>query len=133
MMELGDSAFMVFVLIVRKGGTPPRVFWKKRLQSIENKGRGLKKERQESSRDGKRLEGKEIEEVEVGIRRAGADETKVRRTFTSHNRAGCRNCQYLKWILVFRDWAQESMAVLPEKARTPRGDPAIEPSIAVGR
>jgi hypothetical protein len=42
----------------------PRVFWEKRLQSIENKERGQKKERQESSRGGKRLEGKEIEEAE---------------------------------------------------------------------
>jgi hypothetical protein len=46
------------------GHTPPRVFWKKRLQSTENKERGQKKERQESSRGGKRLEGKEIEEGE---------------------------------------------------------------------
>ena len=43
---------------------PPRVFCRKSPQSIENKGRELGKERQESSRVRKRLEGKEIEEVE---------------------------------------------------------------------
>jgi len=46
------------------GIPPPRVFWKKRLQSIENKGQEREKERQESSRGGKRLEIKEIEETE---------------------------------------------------------------------
>jgi hypothetical protein len=35
------------------GDTPPPVIWKKSLQSIENKGKGLEKERQESSRGGK--------------------------------------------------------------------------------
>jgi len=40
------------------------VFWKKRLQGIENKRQGFEKERQESSRGGKALEGKGIEEVE---------------------------------------------------------------------
>ena len=42
----------------------PPVFCKKSLQDIENKGRELGKERQERSRVRKRLEGKEIEEVE---------------------------------------------------------------------
>jgi len=42
----------------------PRVFWEKSAQSIENKGREVEKERQESSRVRKRLEGKEIEDVE---------------------------------------------------------------------
>jgi hypothetical protein len=46
------------------GIPPPPVFLKKSLQSIENKGRELGKERQESLRGGKRLEGKEIEEAE---------------------------------------------------------------------
>ena len=31
-------------------GTPPRVFWEKRLQAIENKGRALKKETEEAAR-----------------------------------------------------------------------------------
>src|SRR5258708_15732907 len=43
----------------------PRVFWEKSAQSVENKGREVGKERQESSRVRKRLEGKEIEEVEL--------------------------------------------------------------------
>jgi hypothetical protein len=42
------------------GHTPPRVFWKKRLQSIENKGRELRKERQETSRGGNELISQEI-------------------------------------------------------------------------
>jgi len=42
----------------------PPVFCKKSLQNIENKGRELGKERQERSGVRKRLEGKEIEEVE---------------------------------------------------------------------
>jgi hypothetical protein len=49
---------------VRDGATPPREFWEKRLQSIENKGAKCEKEREESSRGGKRMEGKEIEEGE---------------------------------------------------------------------
>ena len=36
------------------GGTPPPVFWKKRLQSIENKGQEREKERQESSQEAAR-------------------------------------------------------------------------------
>jgi hypothetical protein len=57
------------------------VFWKKRLQSVENKEEEREKERQESSlrgsgyiRGGKRLEVKEIREVEEAEdwkRRAG--------------------------------------------------------------
>src|SRR5579859_442991 len=44
-------------------GMPPPVFSQKRPQTIENKGRGHEKERQESSRGGKRKEVKEIEEA----------------------------------------------------------------------
>jgi hypothetical protein len=43
---------------------PPPVFCKKSPQEVENKGREVGKERQESSRVRKRLEGKEIERVE---------------------------------------------------------------------
>jgi hypothetical protein len=32
------------------GVPPPRVFWEKRLQAIENKGRALKKETKEAAR-----------------------------------------------------------------------------------
>jgi len=32
------------------GGTPPRVFWEKRLQAIENKGWVLQKESEEAAR-----------------------------------------------------------------------------------
>ncbi len=91
----------------------PRVFWEKSPQSIENKGRELGKERQESSRVRKRLEGKEIEEVEVlkELRRGvllglGAGKTKLRRVFTRYDRTDYRSCQYLNWVPVFRDWAQ---------------------------
>ncbi len=99
---------------MRDGDTPhPRVFWEKSAQSIENKGREVGKERQESSRVRKRLEVKEIGEVEevkefkrgVLLGR-GAGETKVRRVFTSYDRTDYRSCQYLYWVLVFRDWAQ---------------------------
>jgi hypothetical protein len=31
--------------------TPTRVFWEKRLQAVENKGRELQKEKQEAARD----------------------------------------------------------------------------------
>jgi hypothetical protein len=93
----------------------PRVFWEKSPQSIENKGREVGKERQESSRVRKRLEGKEIEEVEerkeVGkevLLGRGAGETKLRRVFTSDDRTDCRSCQSIKWVLVFRDWAQKA-------------------------
>ena len=41
---------------------PPRVFWQKRLQAIENKGNDLQKERQESLRGGKTLRRKELAE-----------------------------------------------------------------------
>jgi hypothetical protein len=44
---------------VRDGDTLLPVFWKKSLQGIENKGRELGKKRQESSRGGKVLQGKE--------------------------------------------------------------------------
>ncbi len=43
---------------------PPRVFWEKSAEVIENKGREPEKERQESLRVRKRKEVKEIEEVE---------------------------------------------------------------------
>ena len=95
--------------------TPPGVF-EKSAQSIENKGREVEKERQESSRVRKRLEGKEIEEVELmkeftrGAWLAwGAGETMAKRVFTSDDRADCRSCQYLNWVPVFRDWAQSSV------------------------
>src|SRR5260370_3320447 len=87
----------------------PRVCWETSAQSIENKGREVEKERQESSRVRKRLEGKEIEEIEVvkEFRRAvlvgrGAGETMVRQVFTSDARTDYRSCQYLNWVLVFR-------------------------------
>ena len=44
------------------GHAHPRVFWEKRLQSIENKRQEREKERQESSRGGNGLEAKEIQE-----------------------------------------------------------------------
>ena len=98
------------------GYPTPRVFWEKSAQSIENKGREVGKERQESSRVRKRLEGKEIEEVELMkefTRGAwlgwGAGETMRRRVFTSDDRTDYRSCQYLNWVLVFRDWAQSSV------------------------
>jgi hypothetical protein len=66
------------------------VFWEKSVQSIENKGRKVGKERQESSRVRKRLEGKEIEEVELmkEFKRGawlgcGAGETMAKRVCTS--------------------------------------------------
>jgi hypothetical protein len=89
------------------------VFCEKSAQSIENKGREVEKERQESSRVRKGLEGKGIEEVgevrEFRIRRLlgrGAGETMVWRVFTSYDRADYRSCQYLYWVLIFTDWAQ---------------------------
>ena len=48
--------------------TPPRVFWKKSAQAIENKGRESKKERQEVLRGGKSLMGRGLE----GARRNGS-------------------------------------------------------------
>ena len=78
------------------------MFWEKSAQSIENKGREVEKERQESSRVRKRLEGKGIEEVELmkGFKRGAllgrdAGETKVRRVFTSYDRTDYRSCQYI--------------------------------------
>src|SRR5713226_3940054 len=47
------------------GIPPPRVFLKKSVQSIENKGREVEKQRQESSRVRKGLEGKEISRKEA--------------------------------------------------------------------
>ncbi len=44
---------------------PPRVFLKKSVQSIENKGREVEKQLQESSRVRKGLEGKEISRKEA--------------------------------------------------------------------
>src|SRR5713101_6331177 len=112
---------------VRAGDTPhPRVFWEKSAQSIENKGREVGKERQESSRVRKRLKGKEIEEVErmkEFTRGAwlgwGAGETMGRRVFTSDARADYRNCQYLNWVPVFRDWAQNSESIRGKEERPP--------------
>jgi hypothetical protein len=101
------------ILDVRDADTPTPVFLKKRLQPIENKGEGLEKERQESLRGGKRLEGKEIEEVEEvkGFRtgrkcEAREAETKAWRVLTRHDTKNYRNCQYIKLVLVFKDWAQ---------------------------
>src|SRR5258707_13511851 len=42
---------------------PPRVFWEKSAEVVENKGRESEKERQESLRVRKRKERKEIEEI----------------------------------------------------------------------
>jgi hypothetical protein len=97
--------------------TPP-VFCKKSLQSIENKGREHGKEPQESSRARKGLKGKEIEEVEE-VKEIGegmllgrrASETMVAQVFTSDDRTDYRSCQYIKWVLVFRDWAQNSTSI----------------------
>src|SRR5260370_26742757 len=44
-------------------GMPPRVFWEKSAEVIENKGRESEKERKEKSRVRNRKEAKEIEEV----------------------------------------------------------------------
>jgi len=56
---------------------PPRVFWEKSAEVIENKGRESKKERQESLRVRKRKEIKEIEEVrEVRSARFVRDNTR---------------------------------------------------------
>ena len=65
----------------REGGYPPRVIWKKRRQSIENKENQGRKKGQESSRGGKRQGLKEIEEIEevkdwrrgVWLRRDGVE------------------------------------------------------------
>ena len=62
--ELGDLRVILILDWGMGYPTPPGV-WEKSAQSIENKGRELEKERQESSRVRKRLEGKEIEEVEL--------------------------------------------------------------------
>jgi hypothetical protein len=59
------------------------------------------------------LEAKEIEEVEGesefrsgAFVRRGAGETRLRRISTSDDRTDYLSCQYIKWDLVFRDWAQ---------------------------
>ena len=59
------------------------------------------------------LEAKEIEEVEGEsefgrgtLVRRGAGETMLRRVFTNYNRPDYLSCQYIKWVLVFRYWAQ---------------------------
>ncbi len=74
----------------RRGVPPPRVFLQKSAQALENKRQQLKKERQESSRVRKRLEEKEIEEVELmkEFKREvwlgwGAGEAMGKRVFTS--------------------------------------------------
>src|SRR5260370_21199475 len=106
-----------------RGDPHPPGFSEKSLQSIENKGRTFRKERQESSRVRKRLEVKEIEEVgnarlikhapllplffiSVDSKPVGRGPVCSVRVFTSYDRADCRSCQYIKWVLVFRDWAQ---------------------------
>jgi hypothetical protein len=112
------------ILDVRDGDTPPPVFWKKSLQSIENKGREFGKERQESSRGGKILQGKEIEEAEQ-VSELGRGccwgEVPVKgwpgRVFTSDDRTDYLSCQYIKWVLVFRDWAQEPKGDFIRKSR----------------
>ena len=79
------------------------MFWEKSLQSIEKKGRGREKERQESSRVRKRLEGKGIEEVEE-VKKLGTEvmvegdggETMVWRVFTSYDTKNYRSCQDIK-------------------------------------
>jgi hypothetical protein len=91
------------------------VFWEKSAQSIENKGREVGKKQQESSSVRKRLEGKEIEEVELmkefkrgALLGWGAGETISRRVFTSDDTIDYRSCQYLCFVLVFTDWAQSA-------------------------
>jgi hypothetical protein len=100
--ELGDLC-VILILDVEGGVYPPPVFWKKSLQSIENKRREFGKERQESSRGGKILQGKEIEEAKevkefgrgVLLGRA-ADGTTLRRVFTSDDMTDYLSCQYIK-------------------------------------
>ena len=66
------------------------------------------------------MEGKEIKEVEEAKefttgrnREASEGKTKVRRTFTRHDMIGCLICQYAKWVLVLRDWAQFLLVLRP--------------------
>src|SRR5229473_2941689 len=110
--ELGD--FCVILILDEGWGdpTPPGVLGKS-AQSIENKGREVGKERQESSRVRKRLEVKEIGEVEEvkefkkgALLGWGAGETMAKRVFTRYDRTDYRSCQYLNCVPVFRDWAQ---------------------------
>jgi hypothetical protein len=79
------------------------VFWKKRLQSIENKGCELQKERQESSRGAKplRTEGlveiEEVEKVRKAARSDGVDDKRRDwRVFTGYDTKNYRICQYIK-------------------------------------
>ena len=79
------------------------MFWEKSLQSVENKGRECEKERQESSRVRKQLEGKGIEEVEE-VKELGTEvvvegdggETIVWRVFTGYDTKNYRSCQDIK-------------------------------------
>jgi len=48
------------------GVPPPRVFWEKRLQAIENKGRALKKETEEAARIWKQKGWRELQAEIVG-------------------------------------------------------------------
>jgi hypothetical protein len=59
-MEIQDVREVKDVKEMRDG-TPPRVFWGKRLQAIEKKGGESKKERQEISRGGKFLKNRGLE------------------------------------------------------------------------
>jgi hypothetical protein len=75
------------------------VSWEKSLQSLESKGRGYEKERQESSRVRNGLEGKEIEEIEE-VKEFGKDlmmeqgggEATVWRVFTDYDTKDYRSC-----------------------------------------
>ena len=104
---------VVLGLVKGESGIHPG-FLSKSAQSIENKGREAGKKLQESSRVRKRLVRKEIVEIgktecaRRGVRLEGiGGETKVRRSFTTYDRTDCRNCQYIKWVLVFEDWTQK--------------------------
>ncbi len=64
------------------------------------------------------MEPKKIEKVEggKGVRKRGlvrwvADETMVKRLFTGYDRTDYLSCQYIKWVLVFKDWAQNQMGI----------------------
>jgi hypothetical protein len=111
---------------LRDGDTPPRVFWKKRLQGIENKGQEREKERQESWRGGKRLDGKEIEGALKKLRRAvwlkrALMKRGVWRVFTSHDTKDYRKRQSFNVVLVFKDWAQQAEAALRTKVQPQSG------------
>jgi hypothetical protein len=79
------------MLLISKGsfeaGTPPPVFWKKSVQTIENKGREGEKDDEEHSRARKELEGKDIEELKTiryfkGSMTAARGKGAVKRVFT---------------------------------------------------